>query len=196
VERVLLSRHAESELSAIGIVNGDPSRRCGLTRAGEEQARELGRSLSQEPVDLAVTSDFERCRLTARIALRGRRPSWLELPDLGDIRVGELEGIRLAELRAWMHAHGSLEAPPAGENRVHVATRLARGLRSILERNERVALVVSHGLPVRYALESVAGRHPPRVVEPIPYATAFPLSAAELELAAARLEAWAAAPDW
>ena len=69
---MLLARHAESELSVLGLLNGDPRVPCGLTALGKAQAKELGRSLASEPIEIAITSDFERCRLTALIALAER----------------------------------------------------------------------------------------------------------------------------
>jgi len=55
VETLLLARHAESELNADNILNGDPSRNVGLTAHGEEQARALGTAVG--PVDLAAGVD-------------------------------------------------------------------------------------------------------------------------------------------
>jgi broad specificity phosphatase PhoE len=197
VERILLSRHAESEASAQGLLNGDPSVPVGLTPLGEQQARGLARALAAEPIEIGITSDFERCRLTARIALAGRAVPLLELPDLGDIRNGAFEGGPIADYRAWAHRASAAAPPPGGgESRAEVARRLAAGLRLVLARPERVALVVSHSLPTRYVLEAAAGRTPPQLVEPVPYARAFALTASELAAAARRLASWAAAPTW
>jgi broad specificity phosphatase PhoE len=197
VERVLLSRHAESELSAHGLLNGDPRVPVGLTPLGVVQARALGRAIAAEPVEIAITSEFERCRLTAAIALAGRGLPALELPELGDIRNGAFDGGLIADYRAWAHQASATQRPPGdGESRVEVARRLAAGIRAVLARPERVALVVGHSLPARYVLEAVEGRNPPRVAEFVPYATVYPLSASELEAGADRLEAWAGAPTW
>ncbi|MGZ4302689.1 MAG: histidine phosphatase family protein [Gaiellaceae bacterium] len=197
MERVLLTRHAESELSVQGILNGDPSVRCGLTPLGREQAQRLARVLATESIEIAITSEFERCRLTAELALGEREPDWLELNDLGDIRNGAYEGKPIDGYRAWAHGAAATALPPGdGESRAAVARRLAAGLRALLARPERLALVVSHSLPVRYILETANGRNPPQVVEPVPYAQAFSLGEADLRRAAERLDAWASAPDW
>src|SRR5664280_428928 len=39
MQTILVARHAESECSFRGIVNGEPNSRCPLTEHGEEQAR-------------------------------------------------------------------------------------------------------------------------------------------------------------
>jgi broad specificity phosphatase PhoE len=197
VERVVLARHGESELSLVGRTNGDPSLAVGLTEAGREQARQLGRDLADETIDLCVTSEFLRAQETADLALAGRDVPRLVLADLNDIRFGEFEGRLLTEYRAWAHAHGPEEpAPGEGDSRAQTVARYVRAYRAILKRPERTALVVAHGLPVRYVLDAVAGRDPAAAIAQVPYAEPFPLSAGQLEEAVGRLEAWLMAPAW
>lgn len=196
VEAVILARHGESELSARGLVSGDPAvADGGLTAAGLEQARALGRTLAGEQVDLVVTSEFLRARETAAIALDRRGVPELVLPELNDIRFGRYEGGLLSDYREWARAAGPSDAcPGGGESRAAAAARFARGYRAILARPERLALVVCHGLPVRYAVNAAEGRDPSSTVDPVEYAEAYRLTAAELDAAADRLERWAAAP--
>jgi broad specificity phosphatase PhoE len=94
VERVVLARHGESELSLVGRTNGDPSLAVGLTEAGREQAHRLGRDLADEAIDLCVTSEFLRAQETADLALESRQVPRLVLAELNDIRFGEFEGRR------------------------------------------------------------------------------------------------------
>ena len=72
MDEVILARHGESELSVVGTVNGDPSIACPLTEAGREQALRLGEQLAGDELDLCVTSEFERVRQTADLALGDR----------------------------------------------------------------------------------------------------------------------------
>ncbi|MDQ4030637.1 MAG: histidine phosphatase family protein [Actinomycetota bacterium] len=196
MEAVILARHGESEFSARGLVSGDPAvAGGGLTAAGREQARELGRVLEEEPVELAVTSEFLRARETAAIALEGRGVPELVLPELNDIRFGRYEGGLLSDYREWARGAGpSDDCPGGGESRAAAAARFARAYRAILARPERLALVVCHGLPVHYAVNAAVGREPSSTIDPIHYAEAYRLSAAELDAAADRLERWAAEP--
>ena len=69
MERVVLARHGESERSVDGVTNGDPAVRVALTATGREEARQLGRELAGDPIDLCVTSEFERAQETADLAL-------------------------------------------------------------------------------------------------------------------------------
>jgi broad specificity phosphatase PhoE len=197
VERTILARHGESELSCQGLTNGDPRVACPLTQRGREEARHLGELLATEPIDVCVTSEFERARETADLALDGRDVPRLVLPELDDIRFGEFEGRALAEYREWAHAHAPEdEVPGNGESRVETIRRYVRGYRTILARPERTILVIAHGLPIRYVLDSIAGQIPAAKVEQVPYAEPFPVSAADLTAAVERLEAWLLDPAW
>jgi broad specificity phosphatase PhoE len=197
MRRAILARHGESVLSVLGRTNGDPSVGCGLTEAGRAQAQHLGRELAAERIDLCVTSEFERARETADIALQGRDAPRLVLPDLNDIRFGEFEGRALTDYRAWAHSHSPTDpAPGGGDSRVETVARYVRAYRTILARPEETILVVAHGLPVRYVLEALEGRTPAAVVAQVPYAQAFRIDAAALGDAVELLAQWAAAPAW
>jgi broad specificity phosphatase PhoE len=197
VRRAILARHGETALSSAGRTNGDPAIACPLTKAGREQARELGRLLAEQPIHLCVTSQFERAQETADLALAGLEVPRLVLPGLNDIRFGRFEGRALSEYRAWAHAHSPVDAAPGGgESRAETVARYARAYRTVLERPEDTILVVAHGLPVRYVLEAVDGRTPAPIVSQVPYATPFPVRAQELAAAVERLERWAARPAW
>jgi len=197
METILLARHGESEFSIVGRTNGDPAVACGLTEAGREQALRHGRLLADEPIDLCVTTEFQRARETADLALAGRDVPRLVLPELNDIRFGEYEGRELTEYRKWAHAHGPDEqVPGGGDSRAETVARYVRGYRTILERLETTALVVAHGLPVRYVLDVLEGRDPAAKIEQVPYAEPFRVSARELAQAIDRLDAWARSPAW
>ena len=197
MEAVILARHGESQLSVVGRTNGEPGTPCALTEAGREQARRLGQLLAGDDLGLCVVSEFQRAQETADLALEGREVPRLVLPELNDIRFGDFEGRALTEYRAWAHAHGPEEvAPGDGDSRVGTVRRYIRAYRTILARPERTILVVAHGLPVRYVLDSVAGRNPAAAVAQVPYAEPFRLNGADLSAAVERLAEWATAPAW
>ena len=153
MELLIVARHGESDYSARGLLNGDPSRPCPLTPAGREQARRLGEVLRDEPVDLAVTSAFERTQETAEIALAGRSIPRLVVPELNDHPAGTFEGQRLADYLVWAHSAPSTEPiPGAGESRVEAVRRFARGYRLLLDRPEETIVAILHSLPIGYLL--------------------------------------------
>ena len=198
MQNLILSRHAESECSARGIVNGDPANvDCPLSERGEEEARALGRALAGREIGLYATSEFARTRQTARIALAGRELPWLELAELNDIRVGAFEGGALDLYTAWAHENAPDERPPGGgESRAEAAARYVRGFRIVLARPERTILVVTHGLAVSYLREAIAGSEPRARHIPVPYARPFEYSEEELSQALDRLETWLRTPRW
>jgi 2,3-bisphosphoglycerate-dependent phosphoglycerate mutase len=196
VETVILARHGESELSAAGLVSGDPAEPRGLTDIGREQARRLGELLAGEPIDLCVTSEFVRVRETADLALAGREIPRLVVSELNDVRFGEFEGRPFEEYRGWAEERHPTEPSPGGESRAEVAARYVRGFRRVLERPERTILVVAHGLPLRYTLLALEGLDPTPIVEQVPLAEPYRLTRTELERATTRLERWAQTPVW
>jgi broad specificity phosphatase PhoE len=197
MEQVILARHGESELSLAGTVNGDPGVACPLTPAGEEQARQLGERLRKIELDLCVTSEFERVRQTADIALADRDVPRLVLPELNDVRFGQFEGGTLADYRVWAGKNApTVEAPGGGESRAATVSRYTRAYRTILGRPERTILVVTHGLPIRYVLNALADEDPAPLIEQVEYAEPYTLSRDELERAVVRLERWAVTPAW
>ena len=198
MERLILARHGESEYSVQGLVNGDAAIEVGLTEAGAEEARALGRELANEPLDLCVTSVLARTRVTAALVLGGREVPMEAWPELNDPHAGRYEGLHLDEYRKWAWTTSSEEdAPGGGESRLAVARRYAAAYRRLLERPERTILVVTHALPIAYLLDALEGRAPAaRVDRQVAYAHPYRFDAAQLERALGVLEAWTSAPTW
>jgi broad specificity phosphatase PhoE len=157
VELYVLARHGESTLNFENRINGDPALPVALTGKGREQARLLGQQLAHIRLDLCICTRFSRTRETAEIAL-GRRDVPIEVePLLDDIDVGDLEGIPLEDYRAWKREHSRSDPFPAGESLDAAALRYAQAFRKLLERPVTSVLVVTHEIPLRYALNAADG---------------------------------------
>ena len=192
MERLIVARHGESDYSARALVNGDPRRRCPLTRTGREQARRLGELLRAERLDLCVTSAFERTKETAEIALTGRLIPRLVIPELNDHPAGAFEGKGMSDYVVWAHASPSDEPiPGAAESRVDVVRRFAQGYRLLLERPEPTIVAILHSLPVSYLLAGPLQRLP--LLE---YAEPALVAVTDMLAAVERLEKWAESPTW
>jgi probable phosphoglycerate mutase len=150
----VIARHGESTLNEENRVNGDPGVPVALTATGREEARLLGQQLAHIPLDVCFHSRFERTLETARIALGERPIPFVNEPLLDDIDVGELEGQTLEEYRAWKRAHSRAEAFPGGESLDDAARRYARAFRMVLDRPEKRILIVTHEIPLRYAINA------------------------------------------
>jgi broad specificity phosphatase PhoE len=153
----VLARHAETVLNLERRVNGDPALDVPLTERGEEEARALGRQLAELPLDVCIHTRFPRTRLTAELAAADRAVPLAVEPLLDDIDLGELEGETIERYRAWKHGHPRDVPFPGGESLDDAARRFAAGLRALLDGQYDHVLVVTHEIPIRYALNGLAG---------------------------------------
>jgi probable phosphoglycerate mutase len=153
----LLARHGQSLFNIDAVVNGDPQRDRGLSERGIEEARRLRGQLAEVALDLLVVSPFPRAIQTANIALERRDVPHEVDPELGDVRIGELEGKSIAEYRESEPHHNRALRFPGGESLNEAALRYAGAYERLLARAEGVILVVSHEIPVRYATNAAAG---------------------------------------
>jgi probable phosphoglycerate mutase len=154
VRLFLLTRHGQSLFNVARVVNGDPALDRGLTEQGIEEADRLGGEIAALPIDLAVVSPFPRAQQTAKVALGERQVPRLVDDDLGDVRIGELEGKTLDEYRAAPAHANRKERFPGGESLDEAALRYARAFDRLLARDEHTTLVVCHEIPVRYAVNA------------------------------------------
>ncbi len=191
MERLVLARHGESDYSARGLLNGDPSRLCGLTATGRVQAQRLGILLHGERIDLCVTSAFQRTKETAEIAIAQGIPR-LVVPELNDHPAGTFEGKAIVEYLAWAHASPSGEPIPGTvESRLDVLRRFARGYRMLLARPEPTIVAILHSLPISYLRSGPLQRLPL-----LDYATPEIVAAFDVLTGVERLERWAENPSW
>jgi broad specificity phosphatase PhoE len=197
VREAILARHGESVFNVLELVNGDIDVPGPLTPHGVEQARALGETLRGRPIDLCVTSEFERARQTADLALEGRDVPRLVRPELNDPLYGDYEGKLLEDYRSWASGNSSRAVPGEhGESRYAIVGRYARAFAELLDRPEDSLLVVCHSLPVSYALGGREGLPPGARVPLAENATPYEFTREQLERARSVLEAWLADPHW
>ena len=153
----VLARHGQSELNVTQRVNGDPSVRVALTSLGKTEAVRLGAELTAVALDLCVHTRFGRTRQTAEIALAGRDVPLEVEPLFDDIYIGDLEGKTIDDYRAWKRAHTRADTFPGGESLDDAARRYAHAYERLLARPEQQILVVSHEIPIRYAVNAASG---------------------------------------
>jgi broad specificity phosphatase PhoE len=153
----LVVRHGQSLFNLDKVVNGDPELDRGLSEQGIEEAQRLGGQLAALPIGIVAVSPFPRALQTANIALGAREVPHLVDDDLGDVRIGDLEGASLDAYRAAPAHSNRKERFPGGESLNEAAFRYARALERLLAREEAATLVVCHEIPVRYAVNAAAG---------------------------------------
>jgi 2,3-bisphosphoglycerate-dependent phosphoglycerate mutase len=153
----VMARHGESVLNLERRVNGDPTQPVDLTERGRFEATQLGQQLQGLYLDVCLHSRFPRTEQTARIALEGRDVPFEVEPLFDDIDVGDLEGSRIEDYREWKHGHARSEAFPGGESLNDAAARYAQGFRRLLESPHESVLLLTHEIPIRYALNGAVG---------------------------------------
>ena len=153
----MLARHGESTLNLENRINGDFSLPVALTEKGREESGLLRQQLAHIRIDLCVHTRFSRTRETAEIALAGRNVPFEVEPLLDDIDVGDLEGATIQEYRVWKREHERSDDFPEGESLDDAARRYAVAFRKLLERSDSSILVVTHEIPIRYALNAADG---------------------------------------
>jgi len=127
-----------------------------LTEEGEAQAHRLGVEVANLHFDACIHTRFGRTRLTAELALQGRDVPLVEEPLFDDIDVGELEGDSLEAYRAWKHSHSRSVPFPGGESLDDAARRYVQAFRALLAGPHESVLVVTHEIPIRYALNGAS----------------------------------------
>jgi broad specificity phosphatase PhoE len=190
VRLFILVRHAESVLNLERRVNGDPTLDVPLTEQGEAEARRLGQQVSHLPLDACVHTRFPRTRFTAEATLGERDDVPLVLePLLDDIDVGKLEGETIEQYRAWKRSHVRSDPFPGGESLDAAALRYASAFRKLVAGPASCVLVVSHEIPVRYALNAAGGSESlDGPAHDIANATPYLFDAKALGRAASRIE--------
>ena len=153
----LVARHGQSLFNIDKVVNGDPALDRGLSEQGIEEAQRLAGQLAALPLDLVAVSPFPRALQTANIALAGRDVPHVVDEDLGDVRIGDLEGDSLDAYRATRAHHNRKERFPGGESLDEAALRYADAFDRLLARDEAVTFVVCHEIPVRYLVNTAGG---------------------------------------
>jgi broad specificity phosphatase PhoE len=153
----VIARHGESRLNFENRINGDPSVPVPLTEKGRDEARLLGQQVAHLPLELCVHSRFSRTRETAEIALAGRNVPFEEIAAFDDIDIGRLEGQTIDQYRAWKRKHTRRDSFPGGESLDAAALRYADAYEQLLARAESAILVVTHEIPLRYAINAADG---------------------------------------
>lgn len=153
----VISRHGESTLNIEHRINGDPSVPVALTDQGRKEARLLGQQLAHIPLQLCIHTRFPRTRETAEVALAGRDIPFAEDGELDDIDIGDLEGETIDDYHAWKRVHTRSDPFPGGESLDDAARRYADAFERLLERPETSVLVVTHEIPLRYAINAADG---------------------------------------
>ncbi len=149
--RLILVRHGETFYNAQRRFTGQSD--VPLNSLGERQTAALVECLTTEHLDVIVTSDLERTRVTAEAIARNHHLPVQEDIDLRELAFGEWEGYTYdevlakdANLAAQWRVDPAKYAPPGGETVAQLRDRCARALkRWQTQYPEASVLWVTHG---------------------------------------------------
>jgi len=149
--RLVLVRHGETMYNAQRRYTGQSD--IPLNTLGERQAAALVESIAKDHLDVIVTSDLERTRVTAEAIASNHGLTIQEDIDLRELAFGEWEGCtfdevlaRDAKLVAQWRSDPKIYAPPGGETVSQLRDRCARALnRWQTQYPEASVLWVTHG---------------------------------------------------
>jgi probable phosphoglycerate mutase len=149
---LLLIRHGETDLNAARVLQFPDTP---LSTHGCLQATRVGRRLADYPVQLIVTSDYTRARMTADLIARHTGARLLETPLLRERNFGELRG-KSYESLGDIDVFALDYAPPGGESWPVFHARVDRAWDELLTHSVTVngdIAVVTHGLVLRSLIE-------------------------------------------
>jgi broad specificity phosphatase PhoE len=161
--RLIVVRHGETFYNAQRRLTGQSD--VPINPLGERQVAALSDCLATEQLDVIVTSDLERARVTAEaIALNHGLPVY-EDTDLRELSFGDWEGYtfdevlaRDADLVSLWRADPVKNAPPGGETVAQLRDRCARALTYWQTRyTESNVVWVTHGALIGVLLCHVLG---------------------------------------
>ena len=149
---LLLIRHGETDLNAARILQYPDTP---LSTHGCLQAERVGRRLGEHPVQLIVTSDYTRARMTADQIARYTGARLIETPLLRERNFGELRGESYESL-GDIDVFALDYAPPGGESWPVFHARVDRAWDELLKHTATVTgdiAVITHGLVLRSLIE-------------------------------------------
>ena len=149
--RLIMVRHGETLYNAQRRFTGQSD--VPLNMLGKRQTAALGEYLATEHLDVIVTSDLERTRVTAEEIARYHGLPIQEDIDLRELAFGEWEGYtydevlaRDANLVAQWRLDSATYAPPGGETVVQLRDRCARTLKRWQTQYPQASVLwVTHG---------------------------------------------------
>ena len=198
MRRFLLVRHAESELGALGLVDGERDRANPLSAVGRAQAEELAARLAGEPVDLCVTTRFERTRETADLALARRGAPRLVVEELDEIGFGRWEETAVRGVRRL--GVDAPARPSARRGTARAGRRSRRGSRpdgaGCSSGPSRPWSRSSTASPSATRSTPPAASCPAQRSEQVALAEPYELTEPELVTAVETLARWAQRPAW
>ncbi len=161
--RIYLVRHGETHWNVAQILQGQKDGE--LTDKGITQAQSTQKRFSQHKLDAIYSSDLKRAKHTAEVIAQGHGKNVIGEPRLRETQFGSLDGKKITDMTAEeeyqlerLYSGTPGYCIPGGESLEQVQARVMGCLHQIAtECKGRTVLVVSHGMAISLALQSILG---------------------------------------
>ncbi|MFK7801376.1 MAG: MSMEG_4193 family putative phosphomutase [Anaerolineae bacterium] len=161
---IILLRHGENEWvkenKLAGWIPG-----VHLNENGRKQAQDAAERLAHLPITTLYSSPVERCVETAGILAEKIGLEIIELPEVGEVRYGDWEGEKIAELAKLPEWHVVQYAPsrhafPGGESMRAVQNRMVDALELLAQKHgDEMIVVCAHADLIKMTLAHYLGTH-------------------------------------
>lgn len=157
--KILFTRHGQTKKNVEGIIQGHED--GDINEKGYQQIEKLRQRLLKEDIDLILSSDIPRCRITTENITRGKKTPIEYTTLLREKNNGDLVGKKGDEIR-WEELGDNFETrkAPNGENLIEVRERGRKFIQDILKKyknSDKTILVVSHGAFLKILIGDLIG---------------------------------------
>lgn len=155
---IILVRHGESEMNREGVYCGWSN--SPLTHKGVRQGECVGEKLANESIDLIISSDLDRCLMTAEIINRFHRKNIIKETAFKELNFGLWEGLNYnkicsdfpKEAKLWQDDYINFKIP-GGESLSDMHRRVNNGFNKIINKHKKgKILIVTHSGVIRSIL--------------------------------------------
>ncbi len=161
---IILLRHGENEWvkehKLAGWIPG-----VHLNENGRKQAQDAADRLAHLPISTLYSSPVERCMETAEYVGKTLGLPITQLPEVGEVRYGDWEGEKIAELAKLPEWHVVQHVPsrhafPAGESMRAVQVRIVDALEGLAQKHgDEMIVVCAHADLIKMAMAHYLGTH-------------------------------------
>lgn len=136
-----------------------------LNDNGHEQAKSLAQRLAHLPIKAIYSSPLERCMQTAEHVASPHALEIIEFPQMGEVKYGEWEGAKIAELAKKKEWHTIQYNPsrfgfPGGETLRGVQARAVDSLEDLAQtHSDEMIVVCAHADVIKLVLAHYLGAH-------------------------------------
>ena len=162
--QILLIRHGENNwVKENRLAGWTPG--VVLNDNGHAQAKALSERLAKLPIKAIYSSPLERCMQTAGHIAEPHPLEIIECPEFGEVRYGEWEGEKIADLSKKKEWHTIQHAPsrfefPDGESLRDVQSRTVNFIESLAAaHSDEMIIVCGHADIIKLVLAHYLGTH-------------------------------------